>query len=146
MMTREEVIEVMRAWREAFDAGDWSFFERLFADDVEMTWHGPQQAFPVPSAVYGKKAALDAMRQIADALVVARNVIRVVMVDGDWAAVIMDRTVMQRGTGRTLVYKVAAFFRFQQGRVAEYQAFYDSFDMLEQVIGRTLDVPQGYPP
>ena len=107
--------------------------------------HGPPQAFPVPNAVYGKAAVLAALRQINDALNVVRNVRREVIVDGDKAAVISDRTVVQRATGRTLVYRVAAFLRFRDGKLAEYQSFYDSFDMLEQVIGHELNVPETYP-
>ena len=31
------------------------------------------------------------------------------------------------------------------GKLVDYQSFYDSFDMLEQVIGQHLDVPESYP-
>jgi ketosteroid isomerase-like protein len=58
--------------------------------------------------------------------------------------VISDRTVVQRATGRTLIYRVAAFLTFRDGKLADYQSFYDSFDMLEQVIDAHLDVPETY--
>ena len=57
---------------------------------------------------------------------------------------ISDRTVVQRATGRTLVYRVAAFLTFRDDKLVSYQSFYDSFDMLEQVIGEHLDVPETY--
>jgi ketosteroid isomerase-like protein len=59
--------------------------------------------------------------------------------------VISDRTVVQRATGRTMVYRVAAFLRFRGDKLVSYQSFYDSFDMLEQVIGQALEVPDTYP-
>ena len=58
-------------------------------------------------------AVLDAIAQVHEALYVVRNVQREVMIDGDRAAVISDRTVVQRATGRTMVYRVAAFLRFR---------------------------------
>jgi len=144
-MTRAEIRHVIDNWYVAHKRADFAFFERLLADDIEWTMHGPPQAFPVPNSLYGKHAVLDAIGQVNEALYVVRNVQREVMIDGDRAAVISDRTVVQRETGRTLVYRVAAFLRFRGDKLVAYQAFYDSFDMLEQVIGRVLEVPDIYP-
>jgi ketosteroid isomerase-like protein len=44
-----------------------------------------------------------------------------------------------------MVYRVAAFLRFRGDKLVSYQSFYDSFDMLEQVIGQALEVPDTYP-
>ena len=57
------------------------------------------------------------LAQINEALNVVRNVQREVLIDGDRAAVISDRTVVQRATGRTMVYRVAAFLRFRDGKL-----------------------------
>jgi ketosteroid isomerase-like protein len=139
-----EIRRLMDEWFEAHQRKDFGFVEQLIADDIEWTMHGPPQAFPVPTELYGKAAVLDALKRISEALNVVRNVHREVLVDGNRAAVISDRTVVQRATGRTLVYRVAAFLTFRDGKLAAYQSFYDSFDMLEQVIGKHLDVPDTY--
>ena len=144
-MQRSAIRELIDTWYDAHKRADLAFFERILADDVEWTMHGPPQAFPVPNSLYGKRAVLDAIAQVHEALYVVRNVQREVMIDGDRAAVISDRTVVQRATGRTLVYRVAAFLRFRGDKLVSYQSFYDSFDMLEQVIGQVLEVPDTYP-
>jgi len=144
-MTAVEIRRIIDEWYSAHQRQDFGFFDRLLADDVAWIMHGPPQAFPVPNELHGKAAVLAALRQINDALNVVRNIKREVLVDGDRAAVISDRTVVQRGTGRTLVYRVAAFLTFRGGKLVAYQSFYDSFDMLEQVIGEHLDVPDTYP-
>jgi len=144
-MQRAAIRELIDTWYDAHKHADLAFFERILADDIEWTMHGPPQAFPVPNSLYGKRAVLDAIAQVHEALYVVRNVQREVMIDGDRAAVISDRTVVQRATGRTLVYRVAAFLRFRDDKLASYQSFYDSFDMLEQVIGQPLEVPDTYP-
>jgi len=144
-MQRSAIRELIETWYDAHKHADLAFFERILADDIEWTMHGPPQAFPVPNSLYGKRAVLDAIAQVHEALYVVRNVQREVMIDGDRAAVISDRTVVQRATGRTLVYRVAAFLRFRGDKLVSYQSFYDSFDMLEQVIGQVLEVPDTYP-
>jgi len=144
-MQRAAIRELIDTWYDAHKHADLAFFDRILADDVEWTMHGPPQAFPVPNSLYGKRAVLDAIAQVHEALYVVRNVQREVMIDGDRAAVISDRTVVQRATGRTMVYRVAAFLRFRDDKLASYQSFYDSFDMLEQVIGQPLEVPDTYP-
>ena len=144
-MTHNEIRTLLQGWYEAHKRGDYAFLERLLADDVEWVMHGPPQAFPAPTSLYGKHAVLRAIRQIRDALYVVQNVRREVMIDGDRAAVISDRTVIQRDTGRTLIYRAASFLRFRDTKLVALQSFYDSFDMLEQVIGRVLEVPDPYP-
>ena len=144
-MQRAEIRELIETWYDAHKHADFAFFDRILADDVEWTMHGPPQAFPVPNSLYGKRAVLDAIAQVHAALYVVRNVQREVLIDGDRAAVISDRTVVQRPTGRTMVYRVAAFLRFRDDKLVSYQSFYDSFDMLEQVIGQALEVPDTYP-
>ena len=144
-MERAEIREFIAHWYDANRRSDLAFFDRLIADDIELTMHGPPQAFPIPNSIYGKRAVLDALRKVNEALYVVRNVQREVIIEGERAAVITDRTVVQRATGRTMVYRVASFLRFRDGRLTAYQAFYDSFDMLEQVIGRVLEVPDTYP-
>jgi len=144
-MQRAAIRELIDTWYDAHKHADLAFFDRILADDVEWTMHGPPQAFPVPNSLYGKPAVLDAIARVHGALYVVRNVQREVMIDGDRAAVISDRTVVQRATGRTMVYRVAAFLRFRSDKLVSYQSFYDSFDMLEQVIGQPLEVPDTYP-
>jgi len=143
-MTAGEIRKIIDEWYSAHQCQDIGFFDRLLADDIEWTMNGPPQAFPAPNELHGKAAVLAGLRQISEALNVVRNIQREVLVDGERAAVISDRTVVQRATGRTLVYRVAAFLTFRNGKLAVYQSFYDSFDMLEQVIGEHLDVPDTY--
>ena len=143
-MKAEEIRKFIESWYGAHKRQDVGFFERMLADDITFVMHGPPQAFPVSNELRGKAAVLAALRQINEALNVVRNIHREVLIDGDKAAVISDRTVVQRATGRRLVYRVAAFLTFRDDKLVAYQSFYDSFDMLEQVIGEHLDVPETY--
>ena len=61
-----------------------------------------------------------------------------VIIDGDRAAVILDVSFRQRVTDRTLRFRVANFLRFQDGQVIRFREFANTFDVVEQALGREL--------
>ena len=79
-MTAGEIRKIIDQWYSAHQCQDIGFFDRLLADDIEWTMNGPPQAFPVPNSLYGKRAVLDAIAQVHEALYVVRNVQREVMI------------------------------------------------------------------
>ena len=58
--------------------------------------------------------------------------------DGDRAAVMSDVNFGQRATERTLRFRLANFLRFQDGRIIEFREFTNTFDVVEQALGREL--------
>ena len=61
-----------------------------------------------------------------------------ILVDGDRAATMSTAQMEQIATGRVLHSRVASFHRFKDGQVIEYRGFTDSFDSVEQTLGREL--------
>ena len=130
----------------AIAPGQRHFLGDLLHDHIEwVTMHAPAQALPAPPRLNGKAAVLAGLQKIDLEIEIVRNNLELVMVDGDRAAVICDRTVRQRLNGRQMNYKVAAFLRFKDGKLIEYQGFADSFDILQQSLGQTIDLPRAYP-
>ena len=64
----------------------------------------------------------------------------IIIVDGDRAAVMSDVSFIQRATNRTLRFRVANFLRFQDGKLIEFREFANSFDVVEQALGRELQL------
>jgi ketosteroid isomerase-like protein len=62
----------------------------------------------------------------------------IMIVDGDRAAVMSDVSFTQRATNRTMRFRVANFLRFQDGKLIEFREFTNSFDVVEQALGREL--------
>jgi len=62
------------------------------------------------------------------------------LVDGEHAAIMSDVHSVQRATGRTMRSQIAGFHRFRGGKLVEYRGFTDSFDAVEQILGRELAV------
>jgi ketosteroid isomerase-like protein len=118
-------------------------FERVAAyidDDIDWVIYGPVQVFPFAGVRRGKHAVLEALADIAKDYVLERYVPRYIVVDGDSAAVMSEVAFQQRSTGRTLSFHIADFMRFGNGRIVEFREFANTFDLVEQALGRFIDV------
>lgn len=144
-MTVEEIHRLVRLSYAAYDSGARDTIFDLFDDDIEWRMFCPQEALPFPNRLRGKSEVLAAIQKIDELVEVLGNDLEVVVVEGDRAAVICDRKLRQRSTGRVMRYKVAAFHRYRNGRLVEYMAFADSFDMMQQALGRTIQLPPSFP-
>ena len=49
-----------------------------------------------------------------------------------------DVSFTQRAIKRTLRFRVANFLRFQDGKLIEFREFANSFDVVDQALGREL--------
>jgi ketosteroid isomerase-like protein len=132
--TREVVIDLY----DAYERRDLDRVAELIDDDVEWIIYAPMQVFPFAGYRRGKAAVLRALAGIAKDYELKSYVPQVVVVDGDRAAVMSDVAFMQRATERTLHFHLANFLRIQNGRLVEFREFANTFDVVEQALGRTL--------
>ena len=143
-MTPDSIRQLLERSYAAYDRGDRSFLIDLLHDEVQWTLHSPPELLPVPNRITGKFNLLAAFRKIDEVIEIMHNDLEVVVVENDRAAVVVDSTLRQRATGRVIRYKMAAFHRYRDGRQIEYQGFMDSVDLMQQTIGRELDLPDVY--
>ncbi|MGE0565758.1 MAG: nuclear transport factor 2 family protein [Pseudolabrys sp.] len=144
-MTPDQIRELLIMSYKAYDAGNREFVMDLFDDDIEWNFYSAPEALPIPNRVRGKINVLMALKTVDDILEFAKNDIQRIVVEGDTAATIIDQTLKLRQNGRVMRYKVAAFHRYSNGRLIEYTAFGDGVDMLQQALGRELELPVAYP-
>jgi ketosteroid isomerase-like protein len=122
----------------AFVAGDNDRLAACYHDDVDWLFHAPITTFPFAGARRGKAEVfkgfwlLYSEYRVSDYRVVGK------IVDGDRAAMLSDVRTVQRATGRTLSARIAGFHRFADGKLIEYRGFTDSFDAVEQKLGREV--------
>lgn len=144
-MTSEDIRELVRKSYAAYDRGDHEFIFNLFDDNIDWKYYTSPEAVPFPNHVRGKQQVLQALIAIATLFETMENNLELIVVDGDHAAVICDQKVRQRATGRIIRTKVAAFHRYRDGKLIEYTAFADSLDIMQQTLGRLIDLPEIYP-
>jgi ketosteroid isomerase-like protein len=126
---------------ELYDAYERRDFERvatLIHDDIDWVIYAPVGVFPFAGPRRGRKNVLEAMARIAESYALERYKREIVIVEGDRAAVMSDVSFKQRATDRMLRFRIANFLRFQDGRIIEFREFINSFDVVEQALGREL--------
>jgi ketosteroid isomerase-like protein len=131
---------VVKALYEAYAARDLDRVAALIHDDIEWIIYGPVQVFPFQGPRRGKAQVLDALGAIGKDYALERYVPEIIIVEGERAAVLSDAAFVQRATNRTLSMRLADFLRFRDGRLIEFREFTDTFDAVEQALGKWLDV------
>ena len=136
---------VVEAFYKAYAARDADKIGQFLDDDVEWSISGPVDVLPFCGTRHGKAAVLDMVgRLIPEVFRVFSFVPDVMLVDGDQAAT-LSRLAARSGDGRVISYRLAHFVRFRAGKIVRNLSIIDSFDAVEQVLGRPLDVRRGHP-
>jgi ketosteroid isomerase-like protein len=139
-MTEESTRAAVTELYAAYARRDFDRVASLIDDDVDWIIYGPMQVFPFAGHRRGKVAVLEALGGIAKDYMLESYVPKVMIVDGDWAAVMSDVAFRQRATDRTLRFHIANVLRFRDGRLVEFREFANTFDLVQQAIGRMLPV------
>jgi ketosteroid isomerase-like protein len=137
-VTGDEMRTLVRELYAAYAGGDGARVAELIDDDVDWIIHGPVQVFSFVGARQGKAAVLETLAGIAADYALERYRPEVIIVDGERAAVMSNVAFVQRSTGRMLSFRIANFLRFRDGRLVEFREFWDTFDVVEQALGRWL--------
>jgi hypothetical protein len=124
----------------AFAAGRIDDALRDFDDTVVMTSYAPIEVFPALGRRQGKAAVAVTMHAMhADFEHLSYTPIFMVT-EADTAAVIILARLRQRATDRIIQLFVAHFLRLYDDRIIELREFMDSFDAVQQVLGREISL------
>ena len=139
-MAGNDTRAIVESFYQAYAAGDLDRVAALIHDDIEWIMYGPVQVFPFQGPRKGKAQVLDVLGAIGKDYALERYVPEIIIVEGERAAVVSEAAFMQRATKRTLSLRLANFLRFSDGRLIDFREFTDTFDVVEQALGRWLDV------
>jgi len=134
--TREAVAELYASYARR----DFEKVAAAIHPDIDWIIFSPVSVFPFAGPRRGRAAVLQAMAGIAEAFVLESYNREIIIVEGDRASVMSDIAYRQRSTNRLLRFRVANFLRFQDGQLIEFREFANSFDIVEQALGRELKI------
>ena len=143
-LASESIRDLILRANKSYTAGERTHILDLFHDNIDWRSFITSEALPIPNHIIGKWHLIEALRKIDEVVEIIRNDILVLVVEGDRAAIVYDRTARLRKNGRVMRIKVGVFQRYQDNRLIEYQEFGDGLDLLEQTLGRGLDAPSAY--
>ena len=141
-MTEHSLWRFSRAVHRAINERQPDDLEALIDDDVDWAIYGPIDMFPFFGARRGKAAVLEVIRQIADNVRVHRFDRESIMLGVDSAASMMRYSLTSQDSDKPISLRLAHFAQFRAGRLRSIRVLVDTFDLVEQALGRPLHLPK----
>jgi ketosteroid isomerase-like protein len=116
--------------------------EALIDDDVDWAIYGPIDMFPFLGARRGKEAVLEVCRQIADNVRIHRFDRETIMLGVDSAASMLRYSLTALDSDKPISLRLAHFAQFKAGRLLSIRVVVDTFDLVEQALGRPINLPK----
>jgi ketosteroid isomerase-like protein len=140
-MTEHSLWRFSRALHRAINERQPEDLETLIDEDVEWAIYGPIDMFPFLGARRGKAAVLEVVRQIADNVRVHRFDRETVMLGVDSAASMMRYSLTALDSNKPISLRLAHFAQFKAGQLLSMRVLVDTFDLVEQTLGRPIHLP-----
>jgi ketosteroid isomerase-like protein len=141
-MTEHSLWRFSRALHRAINERQFADLETLIDEDVDWAVYGPIDMFPFFGARRGKAAVLEVIKRIADNVRVHRFDREQVMLGVDSASSMMRYSLTALDTNKPISLRLAQFAQFKAGRLASVRVLVDTFDLVEQALGRPIHLPQ----
>jgi ketosteroid isomerase-like protein len=142
IMTEHSLWRFSRAWHRAINERRFEDLEALIDDDVDWTIYGPIDMFPFLGARRGREAVLEVCRQIADNFRIHRFDRESVMLGVDSAASMLRYSLTALDSNKPISLRIAHFAQFRAGRLTNIRVLLDTFDLVEQALGRPIHLPK----
>ena len=110
-------------------------------DNVEYISYAPSKVFPYLGHHRGKENVVGSLRAIFEQYEFLTYEPIFMVIEGDSAAVMIFARAYHRASRHTIQIMIAHFIRFRENRIVEVREFMDSFDAVQQLLGRELNVP-----
>jgi ketosteroid isomerase-like protein len=141
-MTEHSLWRFSRALHRAINERQFADLETLIDEDVDWAIYGPIDMFPFFGARRGKAAVLEVIRRIADNVRVHRFDRESIMLGADSASSMMRYSLTALDTNKPISLRLAQFAQFKAGRLTSVRVLVDTFDLVEQALGRPIHLPQ----
>ncbi|WP_407193728.1 nuclear transport factor 2 family protein [Bradyrhizobium sp. STM 3566] len=141
-MTEHSLWRFSRALHRAINDRHFRDIEALLDEDVEWALYGPIDMFPFFGARQGKDAVLDVIRQLAENFHVRRFDRESIMLGADSAASMLRYSLTALDSSKPISLRVAQFAQFKAGKLVSMRVLIDTFDLVEQALGRAIHLPK----
>lgn len=141
-MTEHSLWRFSRALHRAINDRHFEDIEALIDEDVEWAIYGPIDMFPFLGARQGKAAVLQVIRQLADNFRVRRFDRESIMLGVDSASSMLRYSLTALDSDKPISLRVAQFARFRADRLISMRVLIDTFDLIEQALGRAIHLPK----
>jgi ketosteroid isomerase-like protein len=141
-MTEHSLWRFSRALRSALDERQTDQLEAILDDNVEWAIYGPIDMFAFLGVRRGKQAVIEVVREIAAMIRFQSSERESIMLCDDTAASLMRYSITTAKSNKPISIRLAHFAQFKAGRLVSLRAVIDTFDLVEQTIGRHIHLPK----
>jgi ketosteroid isomerase-like protein len=141
-MTEHSLWRFSRALHRAINERQHDDLATMIDDDVDWAIYGPIDMFPFLGARRGKEAVMEVCRQIADNVRVHRFDRETIMLGVDSASSMLRYSLTMLDSNKPISLRVAHFAQFKAGRLSRFRVLVDTFDLVEQALGRPIHLPK----
>jgi ketosteroid isomerase-like protein len=141
-MTEHSLWRFSRALHRAINDRQYEDLAGLIDEDVDWAVYGPIDMFPFFGARRGKEAVLEVIRQVAENVRVHRFDRESVMLGVDSASSMMRYSLTALDSNKPISLRLAQFAQFRAGRLSSIRILVDTFDLVEQALGRPIHLPK----
>jgi uncharacterized protein len=110
------------------------YLEAFYTGDVARTL----DCFPHLGHKHGKAWVPEAIQTQKKRYLSRKYEIKFMAVEGDKASVMLRLRMEKRNDRRVVQFDVAEFYTLRDGRIFEFRSFFDSFDLVQQLLGQDL--------
>ncbi|MDA9436990.1 ketosteroid isomerase [Bradyrhizobium sp. CCBAU 51627] len=140
-MTEHCYWRLSRALHRAINDQCFADIEGLLDKNIEWALYGPVDMFPFLGSRQGKHAVLEVIRNIAGIVQVQRFDCEMTILGLDSAASILRCSLISRDSKTPISLRLGQFAQFQAARLIKMRALIDTFDLVEQALGRSIHLP-----
>jgi ketosteroid isomerase-like protein len=141
-MTEHSLWRFSRAFHRAINERRFEDIEALIDDDVDWAIYGPIDMFPFLGARRGREAVVEVIRQIAHNVRVHRFDRETIMLGVDSASSMLRYSLTALDSSKPISLRVAQFAQFRAGKLTSMRVLIDTFDLVEQALGRAIHLPK----
>jgi uncharacterized protein len=126
-----------------------TFLDAYYAEDVVRAQeccdeafisitHAPVEIFPHLGFKQGRAWLADAIRTQQERYLTRSYILKFIAAEGERVSTIVEATMAKRNDKRVVNLTIAEYFTVRAGLIVEHHAFFDSLDLLQQLLGRDL--------
>jgi len=141
-MTEHSLWRFSRALHRAINERQYEDLAGLLDEEVDWAIYGPIDMFPFLGARRGKEAVLEVVKQIAENFRVHRFDRETVLLGVDSAASMLRYSLTSLESNKPISLRLAHFAQFKAGRLKSIRVILDTFDLVEQALGREIHLPK----
>jgi ketosteroid isomerase-like protein len=141
-MTEHSLWRFSRAFHRALNERQTDHLESILDENIDWAIYGPIDMFAFLGPRQGKRAVIDVVREISGIVNLHRFERESVMLGENSAASLMRYSLTPAASGQPISIRIAIFATFNAGRLTSLRAVIDTFDLVEQALGRQIHLPK----